>query len=90
MPNANEDDYSEHQELHGAFQLHLTLDNKQLIRSNILYINASAREEELIAIYNYMGTSISITTPQDQLPSGIYIFVYQSGNQTRTEQVYIP
>ncbi len=90
VPNANEDDYSEHQELHGAFQLHLTLDNKQLIRSNILYINASAREEELIAIYNYMGASISITTPQDQLPSGIYIFVYQSGNQTRTEQVYIP
>ena len=90
VPNANEDDYSEHQELQGAFQLHLTLDNKQLIRSNILYINASAREEELIAIYNYMGVSISITTPQERLPSGIYIFVYQSGNQTRTEQVYIP
>ena len=90
VPNANEDDYSEHQELQGAFQLHLTLDNKQLIRSNILYINASEREEELIAIYNYMGASISITTPQERLPSGIYIFVYQSGNQTRTEQVYIP
>ena len=90
VPNATEDDYSEQNELNGSFQLYLTLDNNKQIRSNILYIKAETPEEELIAIYNFMGTPIDIHTPVGSLPTGIYIFVYQSGNQTRTEQVFIP
>ncbi len=90
IPNAIEDDYSESQELNGSFQLHITLDNNKLVHSNILYIKAATPEDELIAIYNYMGASIDIHTDLSTLPAGIYIFVYQSGNQARTEQVYIP
>lgn len=90
VPNATEDDYSEEEELNGSFQLHVTLDNNKLIRSNILYIKAAAPQETLVAIYNFMGASIDTHTPISSLPTGIYIFVYQSGNQTRTEQLYIP
>ena len=90
VPNATDDDYSEQNELNGSFQLCLTLDNNKQIRSNILYIRAGSPQEELIAIYNFMGTPIDIHTPVSSLPTGIYIFVYQSGNQTRTEQVFIP
>lgn len=90
VPDATEDDYSETQQLNGTFQLHVTLDNNRLVRSNILYINADEPQEQLIAIYNFMGAQIDIHTCWDNLPAGIYIFVYQSGNQTRTEQILIP
>ena len=90
VPNATEDDYSEEEELNGSFQLHVTLDNNKLMRSNRLYIKAAAPQETLVAIYNFMGASIDTHTPISSLPTGIYIFVYQSGNQTRTEQLYIP
>ena len=90
VPNATEDDYSEQNELNGAFQLYLTLDNDKQIRSNILYIKAEHENDELIAIYNFMGQAFDIHTNISDLPTGIYIFVYQSGNQTRTEQIFIP
>ena len=88
--NATEDGYSEQNELSGAFQLYLTLDNNKQIRSNILYIKAEHEKDELIAIYNFMGQAFDIHTNISNLPTGIYIFVYQSGNQTRTEQIFIP
>lgn len=90
VPDATEDDYSETRQLNGTFQLHVTLDDNRLVRSNILYINADEPQEQLIAIYNFMGAQIDIHTSWDNLPAGIYIFVYQSGNQTRTEQILIP
>lgn len=90
VPNATEDDYSEQNELNGAFQLYLTLDNNKQIRSNILYIKAEHEDDELIAIYNFMGQGFDVHTDIRTLPTGIYIFVYQSGNQTRTEQIFIP
>ena len=90
VPNATEDDYSEQNELNGAFQLYLTLDNNKQIRSNILYIKAEHENDELIAIYNVMGQGFDVHTDIRTLPTGIYILVYQSGNQTRTEQIFIP
>ncbi len=87
VAGATEDDYSERAELNGVFQLHLTLDNKQLVKSNILYINTSGNSEQRVACYNHLGVPVDLNTPEEELPSGIYINVYRSGDNIRTEKV---
>jgi len=90
IAGATTDDYSEKAELNGIFQLHLTLDNQKVIKSNILYINASGEVSQRVACYNHLGCPIDLHIPEAELPAGIYINVYQSGDNIRTEKVLIP
>ena len=88
VAGATADDYSEKTALEGFFQLHMTLDNKKRVKSNILYINAvEAQPEQRIACYNHLGIPVDLNTPEEQLPPGIYINVYQSGDHIRAEKV---
>ncbi len=89
IDGAVEDDYSEREELCGIFQLYLTLDNDQVIKSNILYINTSEQPEQLIARYNRLGWQIDHTVPMTDLPAGLYINVYQCGETLRAEKVLV-
>ena len=93
VEGATEDDYSENKELSGEFQLHLTLDNAKVVRSNVLYINASASGEQRVTCYNELGMILFETEGEPDLsglPSGIYFIVYESATGRHTEKLMIP
>ncbi len=88
IPGANDDDYSEQNELHGRFQLRIELDGNQTIWSNILEINT---EQAVplpvhVRIYNSHGMPVA----EDQVTHGIYLYRYEQGNQVWTEKRFIP
>ena len=92
VEGAKEDDYSENAELNGAFQLHITLDDNRIVKSNVLYINALPPTEQRVSCYNHLGMLLFETTEMPDLSAlspGIYILVYQSANSTHTEKVII-
>ncbi len=89
IPGANDDDYSEQNELHGRFQLRIELDNNQTIWSNILEINVqrpTTNDQLQVQIFNCHGQPVR----EDQLTRGIYLYRYQQGDTVWTEKRLIP
>ena len=84
IPGANEDDYSEHDELHGEFQMILKLDGDEDICSNILEINIEQHAEQPIQvrIFNSHGMPVS----ENQITRGIYLIRYEQGDKQWTEK----
>ena len=76
IDGATEDDYSEQNELHGVFQLQVTLDGSQLIWSNILSILDSEAEVPVeTQIYNWQH---------------LYLIRYEQGDKVWVEKKLIP
>lgn len=88
IPGANEDDYSEYDELRGSFQMILTLDGEEEVCSNILEINTIVQEEQPIrkSIYDSRGLPVR----EDQVLHGIYLYRYEQGDKVWTEKKLIP
>ena len=87
IPGANEDDYSEHDELNGRYQLRLDLDNGQAIRSNILEIHAETAAQP---IHVYIYDSRGVPVGAEHVTHGIYLYRYEQGGQVWTEKKFIP
>ena len=84
---ANEDDYAEQNELHGVFQLRVTLSGDQIIWSNILEILDEIEEKPIqMRIYNSRGEEVT----EDQVTHGVYLYRYEQGDAIWTEKRLIP
>ena len=88
IPGANEDDYSEFDELHGTFQMILTLDGDEEVCSNILEINTAVQEEQPVHVFIYDSRGVPVR--ENQVTHGIYLYRYEQGDQVWTEKKFIP
>ena len=88
IPGANEDDYSEYDELHGTFQMVLTLDGDEEVCSNILEINTAVQEEQPVHVFIYDSRGLPVR--ENQVTHGIYLYRYEQGDQVWTEKKFIP
>ncbi len=88
IPGANEDDYSEYDELHGTFQMILTLDGDEEVCSNILEINTAVQEEQPVHVFIYDSRGVPVR--ESQVTHGIYLYRYEQGDQVWTEKKFIP
>ena len=88
IPGANEDDYSEFDELHGTFQMILTLDGDEEVCSNILEINTTVQEEQPVHVFIYDSRGVPVR--ENQVTHGIYLYRYEQGDQVWTEKKFIP
>ena len=87
VPGATEDDYAEQNELHGRFQLRVTLDGEQIIWSNILEISDSIEEiPARVHVYDSHGAEVR----EDQITHGIYLYRFEKGGTIWTEKRMIP
>ena len=87
IPGANDDDYSEYNELCGRFQLRIEMDNGQTIWSNILEIGETQAEEPVrVRIYDSHGVPVQ----ENQLSHGVYLYRYEQGDRKWTEKRLIP
>ena len=87
VAGATEDDYAEQNELHGVFQLRVTLTGDQIIWSNILEILDEIEETPLhVRIFNSRGEEVT----EDQISHGIYLYRFEQGNSIWTEKRLIP
>ena len=87
VAGATEDDYAEQNELHGVFQLRVTLDDGEVIWSNIIEI-ADTEQEQYITkrIFDSRGQEVS----EEQVKNGIYLYRYEQGGKVWTEKKRIP
>ena len=94
IPNATEDDYSEQNELQGAFQLRLLMSDGRYVWSEILTIQpAQTQAPSRIRIYNHNGTLIyqsETETTLPHLPKGLYIIQIEQNGEQRIEKKLIP
>ena len=88
IPGANEDDYSELDELHGTFQMILTLDGDEEVCSNILEINTALQEEQPVHVFIYDSRGVPVR--ENQVTHGIYLYRYEQGDKVWTEKKLIP
>ena len=88
IPGANEDDYSEYDELRGTFQMILTLDGDEEVCSNILEINTAVQEEQPVHVFIYDSRGVPVR--ESQVTHGIYLYRYEQGGQVWTEKKLIP
>ena len=88
IPGANEDDYSEFDELHGTFQMILTLDGDEEVCSNILEINTALQEEQPVHVFIYDSRGVPVW--ENQVTHGIYLYRYEQGDKVWTEKKLIP
>ena len=94
---ANDDDYSEQNELHGTFQMMLTLDGGEEICSNIIEL-AEEQEEMPVAsmrLYNSNGRLLrewktTDTNEKLVLPQGIYFLRIEQAEEIFTRKIGIP
>ena len=87
IPGANDDDYSEQNELCGRFQLRIVLDNEQTIWSNILEIGEAQEELPVrVTIFNSWGMLVR----ESQISHGVYLYRYEQGEKKWTEKKLIP
>ena len=94
---ANDDDYSEQNELHGTFQMMLTLDGGEEICSNIIEL-AEEQEETPVAsmrLYNSNGRLLrewktTDTNEKPVLPQGIYFLRIEQAEEIFTRKIGIP
>ena len=83
IPGATIDDYSEQNQLNGVFQLRVTLDQDQIIWSNILEIADFIGEIPLqVRIYNSRGEQV----PESKVTHGVYLYRFEQGEHTWTQK----
>ncbi len=82
IPGATGDDYSEHNELQGVFQLNVRLDDGRSIWSNIIEIKGSEDASVRVQIYNSQGMPVS----EGQMTRGVYLYRYEKGEEVWTEK----
>ena len=82
IPGATSDDYSEHNELQGVFQLNVRLDDGRSIWSNIIEIEGPAEAPVRVQIYNSQGMPVN----EGQLTRGVYLYRYEKGEEVWTEK----
>ena len=94
IPNATEDDYSEQNELQGAFQLRLLMNNDRYVWSEILTIQSSQTlAPSRIRIYNHNGYLFYQSEKETTIPSlprGLYIIQIEQNGEQRIEKKLIP
>lgn len=87
VSGATEDDYAEQNELHGQFQLCVTMDDEEIIRSNIIDLSDFIEEIPVqVHIYNTRGEEIS----ERHVTRGVYLYRYQQGDRIWTIKRFIP
>ena len=84
---ATGDDYAEQNELHGVFQLRVTLTGDQIIWSNILEL-LDEIEEIPIHVHIYNGRGEEVT--EEQITRGVYLYRFEQGDAIWTEKRLIP
>ena len=82
IPGATGDDYSEHNELQGVFQLNVHLNDGRSIWSNIIEIEGSEDAPARVQIYNSQGMPVS----EGQMTRGVYLYRYEKGKEVWTEK----
>lgn len=82
IPGATGDDYSEHNELQGIFQLNVHLGDGRSIWSNIIEIEGAEEAPTRVQIYNSQGTPVS----EGQMTRGVYLYRYEKGKEQWTEK----
>lgn len=94
IPDATEDNFSEQNELQGAFQLRLQMDNGRYVWSEILTIQpAQTQATSRIRIYNHNGYlfyQAEGDTTIPVLPKGLYFIQIEQNGEQRTEKKLIP
>ena len=94
IPNATEDDYSEQNELQGAFQLRLLMSDGRYVWSEILTIQpAQTQVPSHIRIYNHNGYLFYQSEKETTIPSlprGLYIIQIEQNGEQRIEKKLIP
>ena len=95
IEGATEDDYSEQNELHGLFQMVLTLDNGEEVCSNIIDLTKTpVSSATVIRVYNTSGRLVREGKAEDvksfSLPSGVYLLRMMRGNEVFTEKMIVP
>ena len=94
VPDATEDDYSEYNELQGAFQLSILMSDGTYVWSEILTIEpAETLAPGRISIYNHYGQLFyqsdgGLTLPQ--LPKGLYIICREYNGEQIIEKKLVP
>ena len=87
IPGATIDDYSEQNKLNGIFQLRVTLDQEEIIWSNILEIFDSIEETPVqVHIYNSRGEEVT----EAQVTHGFYLYRFEQGEHIWTQKRMIP
>ena len=82
IPGATGDDYSEHNELQGVFQLNVHLNDGRSIWSNIIEIEGPEDAPARVQIYNSQGMPVS----EGQMTRGVYLYRYEKGKEVWTEK----
>ena len=82
IPGATGDDYSEHNELQGVFQLNVHLNDGRSIWSNIIEIDSPKEAPTRVQIYNSQGIPVS----EGQVTRGVYLYRYEKGKEVWTEK----
>ena len=82
IPGATDDDYSEHNELQGVFQLNVHLNDGRSIWSNIIEIEGPEDAPARVQIYNSQGMPVS----EGQMTRGVYLYRYEKGKEVWTEK----
>ena len=82
IPGATGDDYSEHNELQGVFQLNVHLNDGRSIWSNIIEIDGPKEAPTRVQIYNSQGIPVS----EGQVTRGVYLHRYEKGEEVWTEK----
>ena len=82
IPGATGDDYSEHNELQGVFQLNVHLNDGRSIWSNIIEIEGPEDAPARVQIYNSQGMPVS----EGQMTRGVYLYRYVKGKEVWTEK----
>lgn len=82
IPGATGDDYSEHNELQGVFQLNVHLNDGRSIWSNIIEIEDPEDAPARVQIYNSQGMPVS----EGQMTRGVYLYRYEKGKEVWTEK----
>ena len=97
VAGATEDDYSEENELHGVFQMILTLDGDEEVCSNIIELLDEIEEIQpaSMRLYNSNGRLLKEWETEDVdetllLPQGIYFLRIEQGKEVLTRKIYIP
>ena len=80
IPGATGDDYSEHNELQGVFQLNVHLNDGRSIWSNIIEIEGPEDASARVQIYNSQGMPVS----EGQMTRGVYLYRYEKGKEVWT------
>jgi len=87
LDGAVDDDYSEHNELYGNYQLRVQMNDGLYVWSNVISIHDTPSPLPVTErIYNSQGLLVS----EDQMKYGVFLIQYQQGDRVWTEKKFVP